>query len=446
RWGLQQDAESGMILAVALNVTDHKRVTRALRHEADHDPLTGAANRVLVMRTLNEWAAGATPAAVAIIDVDGFKLVNDRMGHRVGDAVLRTLVARLRELVPENAVVGRMGGDEFVVLAPVARREGLAQLEAQLSEVSGPITVLDCRVRLSVSIGLTHGGDADPEHLLHQADVAAYVAKRDGGGRVQRYDESLRAEDAHRTRIEQHLTDALAGDGVELRLQPILSLVDRAVVGAEALARLRGPEGLIEAAEFIAIADGVGLMRRVAQRVQALALTALADLPAHVRLFLNMDSEDLLAGDGLQAIVDMAVGRGLSPDRLVIELAESTLMRDIESAVQQMRSVRAQGVAFAIDDFGVGLSSLSTLNRLPIDLLKIDRSFVAAARTDHAARAVLGAVAGIGPALGVDVVLQGVETETDLALAYQLGVTAVQGWQLGSPMSPGELASALGTG
>ncbi|HUG86696.1 MAG TPA: diguanylate cyclase, partial [Euzebya sp.] len=279
-WGMQQDPDTGMVLIVALNITDQRRMTRALRHEADHDSLTGAANRSLVMRTLNDWVAQRTTAAVAIIDLDGFKQVNDRMGHRVGDEVLRTLVARLRELVPDDAVVGRMGGDEFVVLAPLEHQDALARFQAQLAKVSGPITVLDRRVRLSASVGVTVGtGETDPEHLLHQADVAAYVAKRGGRGRVRCYDESLRAEDARRRRIERQLTEALEGDGVEVHLQPIRALADGKVVGAEALARLRGPHGVIEAVEFIDIAEGLGLMRRIAQRVQDLALHALPDMP-----------------------------------------------------------------------------------------------------------------------------------------------------------------------
>ncbi|HUG84197.1 MAG TPA: EAL domain-containing protein, partial [Euzebya sp.] len=211
----------------------------------------------------------------------------------------------------------------------------------------------------------------------------------------------------------------------------------------EALARLRGPHGVIEAVEFIDIAEGLGLMRRIAQRVQDLALHALPDMPGGIRLFLNMDGEDLLGAEGLQGIVDMAISHGVDPERLVLEMNETTLLRDVDTTVLQLRAVRAQGVAIAIDEFGAGLSSLSQVSRLPVDLLKIDRSFVAAARRDDASRAVLAAVAGIGPALGVDVVLEGVETQADLDIARQLEVTAVQGWQLGSPMTPAELTTAL---
>lgn len=442
-WGMQRDPATGLVLVVALNVTDQRRMTRALRHEADHDPLTGVANRSLVMRTLSRWSEADSPVAVAIIDVDGFKLVNDRMGHRMGDGTLRALVRRLREVLTGSAVIGRMGGDEFVVMAPVATPEDLDDLEARLRTVSGPITVLDRPLRLSLSIGITTGSGTDPEQLLHQADMAAYVAKRGGRGRVQRYDQSLQAADAHRDRMERQLTDGLAGDGVGVHLQPIMSLADDTVIGVEALARLQGRDGLIEAIEFVDIADGLGLMRRVSQRVQELAMRGMRSLPDGFRLFLNLDSEDLLGAGGLQAVVDLAVRHDVSPERLVFELSESTLLRDVESAVQQLKAVRAQGVGIAIDDFGVGLSSLSQVSRLPIDLLKVDRSFIAAARQDHAARAVLGAVAGIGPALAVDVVLEGLETEEDLALARRLGVAAVQGHHLGRPMPVAELSERL---
>lgn len=443
-WGLRFDPPTGWVCAVALNVTDERRIARALRHDAAHDPLTGLANRAQVMRRLAGWNKAGRTVAIGIVDVDGFKQINDRLGHRVGDEVLRVLAGRLLAAVGAHGVAGRMGGDEFVVMVPVDHPRTVDDLTAGLAEVSGSLTVLDRTLRLSISAGVTVGRGVGPEQLLHEADLAAYVAKGQGPGRLRRYDDALRRRDARRAVVERRLLDALEDEGVELQLQPIVALADDAVVGVEALARLNGADGLLEAAQFVEVAEGLGVMAAVSQRIRGAALRAARDLPADVALHLNLDSEDLLAVGGLGAIVEMAADRGVPPERLMLELSEVALLRDPELAVRESQAVRARGVRIAIDNFGVGASSLSRISRLPIDVLKVDRSFVAAAREDAGARVVLAAVAGIGPALGVSVVLQGIETEADLAVARELGVTAVQGWLLGVPMSVPTLTDHLG--
>lgn len=457
RWRMRHDVSTEFIYAVGLNVSDERRVRDALRHEARHDGLTGAANRTQVMRTLARWQAQGREVAVAIIDVDGFKSINDRMGHPVGDAVLQALVERLRHAVAPTGVVGRMGGDEFVALVPLrdARVAGQAaaepatvaapveDLSRRLADVSGSVTVLGRRIRLSASIGIAAGEGTDPEQLLQEADAAAYVAKRDGPGRLRFFDEAMRQVEARRREVEAHLVDALDADTVELLLQPIVDVRHGAVVGAEALARLQRSGAAREPDELVDVAERLGLLPAVSLRIRGAAMDAAVSLPDHVAVHLNLGTEDLMGPGGLLAIADLAAQHGVEPEGLVLELTEQTLLRDRDAAVLQLQAVRALGVRIAIDDFGVGASSLSRISTLPVDVLKIDRSFVSDAREDSAARAVLGAVTSLGPALGVDVVLQGIETAADLAVARDLGVTAVQGGLLGMPMSVPSLADHL---
>lgn len=440
-YAIRHEPVSGRVYAVSQDITDHRRAARVLHHAATHDALTDVANRAAALTQLDAWLADGVPVAVAVVDVDGFKLINDRMGHRVGDEVLRALARRIEAAAPEGGVVGRMGGDEFVVLArgtrgdatPAALDALSAGLAERLHAVSGEVTVLGRRVRLSVSVGATAALDGDAEGVLHEADTAASSAKRQGPGRMRSYDADLRRWDSERAAMERRLSRALARGQMTAHLQPVVKVDGGDIRAVEALSRMATPDGVVAAGRFIEAADHLGAWPRISWRTREAAFAAMAQLPGWVRLSVNLDTEDLAGPGSLHRVVEQAAAFGVPAGRLVLELTETMLMRDVAQVTQSLAAVRRLGVMIAVDDFGVGSSSLRSVSELPIDVLKVDAYFVAAARRGHAPREVLRAIAGLGPALGIRTVVEGVEEPADLELATDLGFTHAQGWLVGLP-------------
>ncbi len=415
-------------------------------HRATHDQLTGLPNRTLVLDRLEGALARASrsglPVTVFFVDLDRFKLVNDFLGHQRGDRVLIKVGARLHACVRPTDTVGRLSGDEFVVLC-----EGLDAVEADevaarmAQAIAAPMDINGHDTRVTASIGIARGFEAAiAEHVLGDADVALYLAKERGRARVEHFDQTLRDRMQHRLRIEQALRAALPAGELVLHYQPTIWSPTGAVIGIEALVRWNHPErGLVYPGEFIEVAEETGLIvpigAWVLDKACADAVRWQTEVPglAEVSLAVNLSARQL-ADPGLAATVHEALdASGLQADQLWLELTESTLMDDTSAALATLDALRARGIRLAIDDFGTGYSSLSYLRRFRVDALKIDRSFIDGVAENTEDRAIVRAVLRMAEALGLTAVAEGVETaEQDEALAA-LGCRLCQGFLYARP-------------
>jgi len=424
------------------------------------DPLTGLANRALLQDQLTAAVelAGTGPAgpAVLFVDLDGFKLVNDTLGHAIGDELLGKVADRLRGVVEAPAVVGRFGGDEFLVLLPSVAdvREATEVAERLLACLTQPLEVAEHDVSVSASIGIAwsrHGCElagtaaAATVDLLRRADTAMYRAKGLGRGRYAvfqdaMYDELVRALDR-----EAQLRQALEDDAMTAQFQPVVDLATGRAVGAEALVRWSRDGELVPPAEFIDLAEETGLilslgrqvLRRAFEAAAALRRAGAGPLTMSVNLSVRQLESPTLADD----LTHEMFRAGISPGDIVVELTESALMRDVTAMTERLATLRALGVRIALDDFGTGYSSLARLRWLPLDILKIDRSFVDQVDTDPLSRAMAATVLGLAEALDLDVVAEGVERESQRVALLELGVRVGQGWLFARPMDADALTA-----
>ncbi len=438
-------------------------LARLYRHQARHDVLTALPNRALVLERLTAMLSRAqrhgSHVGVMFIDLDGFKRVNDTHGHQAGDHLLLDVAQRLREAARAHDVVGRLGGDEFVVVAEVATPQDLPGLSARLVEaLDDPFALPDGpAVRIRASVGVASDDGARPAgEVLRLADDAMYTAKAAAGGGVAFADRVPRrsmaptvAEDRALTRM---LHEALDGDRLRLAYQPIVDLDTLAVRRVEVLARMPLPDGsFVPPDRFVAVAEQSDLIDALGQWVLA---TALADLAAlddalgaaappgiAVNLSPRQSHDPHLQGSIARALEAARV----APDRLWLEITESTLAPDDPGLARTLRGLHEMGLHLAIDDFGVGSSTLSRLAQLPVDELKIDRSFISGFVTEQAQRQVVRMIVGLGRDLDLTVVGEGVETDEQVRLLRLTGCHAAQGYRFGRPMWRDDLATHLRT-
>ncbi len=443
-WRLRRDPASGLVFAVVLDVSDERQVAERLHHESRHDSLTGAANRLLVMTTLTGWlreaAAAGHEVGVALVDMDRFKTVNDQHGHRVGDLLLVETARRLQAAAPDGSLVGRMGGDEFIVVVPRLDAADMPDLAARLMAVQGDTGLRGQTVQLRASIGISTGSGA-AEQLLHQADVAAYVAKQAGGGGWAPYDEAVRRDDEAAQLRDRLVIAAAEADRIGVVFRPIRHLATDRLEGLEATAVLDSPGGeSLQGPQVVEAALRLGL-DQVLPDVRRRAVQQIVASGVQVPLHLDLTARDLADPDRLQRLVDAVEDHGLPADRLVLEVREDILLLDVDGAVAQLLAARRRGCRVAIDGFGIGSSSLRQLAVLPLDLLKIDGAFVTEAQRTTNARTIIAGLLSMAPSLGVTVVMDGIDTAADLALARRLGVTLVQGGQVGAALSAADLTA-----
>ena len=436
---------------------DRDAAASAARAMAVQDPLTGLLNRRGLVEALDATLApDAAPAVLCLVDLDGFKGVNDTHGHAAGDALLRAAAGRLRAAARGRDLVARLGGDEFVVLASIggagagcprqvaadlAQRLVMAMTEAFLLEgVAVPV-----RVAASVGVALVPE-DADvPGPLLRRADLALYRAKAEGRGCFRFYEQGMDAPARERALREAELRAAIAGGGLEPHYQPLVDLASGQLLGFEALARWHHPaRGPVAPAEFVPLAEQAGLIWPLTEALLGRACAAAATWPDHLLLSFNVSPVQLRERGRLAALVATALSAsGLPARRLQLELTEGALTADVAAGREVLAELKASGVRLALDDFGTGHSGLRELQALSFDALKLDRSFVrAAAEEDMAARRIVAAVVGLGQSLGLPVVAEGVEEENDAEMLRVLGCDAAQGWLFGRPM-PEAGAAAL---
>jgi diguanylate cyclase (GGDEF)-like protein len=422
-----------------------------LHHQAYHDPLTDLPNRTLFMeRVKQELARRTGTVAVLFIDVDDFKVVNDTLGHAVGDALLVSVAGRLRHCVRPQDVVARLGGDEFAVMLPDVEEPAI-----ELHNVAGrvlrafeaPVNAGSELVAVHLSVGVTHSARSDDAgELIRQADLAMYQAKAKGKGRFEFFDPTMAAAMLRRHDLKEELAKAIEREEILVEYQPIVSLETGRISAAEALVRWQHPiRGLVSPSEFIPLAEETGLIREIGRHVLTQACRQarrwrLADVnETPLRLHVNLSAAQLRDPDLIATVRAALEDSGVPPDRLALEITESQLLGDAATSAARFRELRALGVRISLDDFGTGYSSLSYLHSLPLDSLKIAKPFVDGL-VDHGRDAsFIGVIVDLARKLQLDVIAEGIETPAQLHALRELGVELGQGYLLGhpAPAAPG---------
>ncbi|HXF99048.1 MAG TPA: EAL domain-containing protein [Gaiellaceae bacterium] len=462
RWVWVQDqarvvAEGGesFLQGYLLDVTARREAEEQLRHQALHDPLTGLANRALFVDRLEHalvvGRAHGREAGVLFVDLDDFKRVNDTVGHHVGDAVLCAVGARLVESLPASSTVARVGGDEFAVLvedddAPAAAVDAA---ERVVEALKAPVQVEGREVFVTASVGIAAGAEVD--ELLRSADVAMYRAKSGGKAQYIVYGEAMDEELADRFQLVSDLRRARFDRELAVLYQPIVDLGKGTFVGAEALVRWRHPtRGLLSPAEFIALAEETGAIVEIGRRVLEDACRQVAAwrraAPGE-RPFVSVNvSVRQLWGGGFEAAVAEALERyALEPEALMLEVTESVLARRREEVADTLAALARRGVRIALDDFGTGYSSLSQLQDLPVDVVKIDRSFIRALAREPSRIAFVRAIVDLAAALDLALVAEGIEGLAEASLLRGLGCALGQGFYFSEPI-PGPRLLELAAG
>ena len=437
------------------DVSERKALERQLTHQAFHDPLTGLANRALfrdrVAHALRLRSRTHAPLGVLFLDLDGFKAINDSLGHHVGDALLRAVSRRLSNVVRAGDTVARLGGDEFAVLledldgAHVAQQVATRFLEEL--HTSFPLDGHDVFVGASIGLAIA-GAEDDADEVLRNADLAMYRAKANGKNRCEVFEPDMHAAAIARLAIEGDLRHAVARDELRLHYQPIVDLRDGSIVGVEALLRWQHPtRGLVPPLDFISVAEESGLIVPVGRWVLTEACRQVArwqrETGTSLRLSVNISARQLQAPRLAEHVAKTLRTTGIPPSDLVLEITESMLVDDAERTIAKLHLLREIGVRLAIDDFGTGYSSLNYLRRLPVDVLKIDRSFVQGIGTEAELTALTGAIVGIGRDLGLETVAEGIEEAGQLEALRAMGCAYGQGYLYAPPMPPAEVAEIV---
>ena len=429
--------------------------TGELRHQALHDALTGLPNRALIMDRIEQLLARSrrqgTSYAALYVDLDEFKNVNDTLGHGVGDRLLQAVSARLQSTLRDADTIGRMGGDEFVVLIDGAMVSTAPQLVAdRLLKVMRQPFALDGATMplvINTSIGIAIGDRSSPGELLRDADVALYQAKAAGKNRYKIFDLKMSTEIQQRLEAECDLRFAMSDQQFRLVYQPIYNLDDLTIVGVEALLRWQHPtRGLIQPDDFIPVLEQTGQIREVGRWVISQACAQMAawhNRGDTLDVSVNLSSRQLDDDAIVEYISDALKTSGLKPSSLIVEIPETALMPHAEATARRLRAVKALGVGIAVDNFGTGYSSLAYLRQFPVDCLKIDRSFTSAITSSPESRALVGTLVQLGKDLGLKTLAEGVETTGQMDLFRGEHVNEVQGFLFARPLEADVLEAQL---
>ncbi len=452
---LDEKGRVAHLVSVASDITERRLFEEHLKHLAHHDPLTGLPNRTMFLERLNQslFLAGREGHQVAVmfLDLDRFKVINDTLGHQQGDLLLRAVADRLRGAVRGSDTVARLGGDEFTVLLGGGTSPGEAALVARklIAELARPFQVAGRNLLVTGSVGIAmYPMDAGgAEEMLKSADVAMYHAKEEGRNNYQFYAAALNTDVSVRLEMEEAMRRGLEREEFILHYQPQVEVETGRVTGLEALVRWRHPNlGLLTPDRFIPLAEETGLILPLGELVlraaclQGSAWRA-AGLPA-LRLAVNLSARQFHQDDLPERVGAVLEETGFDPDTLGVELTENILQQNAPIAVRTLEKLRELGVHLAIDDFGTGYSSLGRLKRLPVEELKIDRSFVRKIAGDPAEAAVAAAVTAVGRSLNLNIVAEGVETAEQLAFLRTHGCQRFQGYLFSRPV-PGEAVEGL---
>jgi diguanylate cyclase (GGDEF)-like protein len=437
------------------------RITRELlaseaqaRHNAMHDAMSGLPNRVHYMQRLRHDLAACIAGDlrgdvfVAYIDLDGFKVVNDTLGHHVGDELVRQVALRLRQTLPHGDFIARFGGDEFVVLRRAEGGRAMAdQLGTQvMALLREPFVISGNTIDVTCSCGISWGPaqSEDPGELLRRADIALYRAKQRGRSRYRRFTRDMDASVKLRLELEMELRRAIARNELSVAYQPIVAVGNAEIVGVEALLRWQHTErGAIRPDLFVPIAEQGGLMIPLGNWMLRAVFNECRNWPA-CDISVNLSPIQIMAGEFLATIATIVSETGIDPTRVVLEITEGVMLDRSEHVLRVLRELDRMGFRIALDDFGIGYSSLSYLRLFQFERIKIDRSFVSNIESDDDANAILCTIASLGHSLRMKVVAEGVETETQRRLVQAAGCEMVQGYLFWKPMPAEDLLALLG--
>jgi diguanylate cyclase (GGDEF)-like protein/PAS domain S-box-containing protein len=425
------------------DVTERERTEAELTHQAMHDPVTGLPNRTLFLdrvgMALARTRRSGGEVAVLFMDLDRFKLINDSLGHEAGDRLLQTTAARLDHALRESDSVGRLGGDEFAVLCEVKHSDEAVMIAERIANaVAEPVDLDTEQMVVSASIGIAlSDGSSSPADMLENADAAMYRAKERGKARVEMYDESMRANTLRRLQVESALRTAIDREQLVVFFQAEVGLADGEITGAEALVRWRDPaRGLVSPGEFIPVAEETGLIVPLGAWVLREACREAARLRAdgrRIKVAVNLSTRQLAHPGLVRLVADTLEETGVDPSGLCLEITETVLMQDADRAVVLLEELKGLGITLSLDDFGTGYSSLSYLQRFPVDVVKVDRSFVDGLVDRPGDASIVAAVRDVTRSLGLGVVAEGIETPEQLQRLQALGYEKGQGYLFARP-------------
>jgi diguanylate cyclase (GGDEF)-like protein len=445
----RQPMEGGGWLSIMEDITERRRAEAEIVHLARHDVLTGLANRAQFNEKLEEAGKrlrrGGAAITVMMIDLDRFKAVNDTLGHAAGDALLVEVGRRLQSNIRETDLLARLGGDEFAIIQEggQSQHEGAIALAVRIIRaISEPFDLGGVEASVGTSIGIAmapeHGND--PEALLKHADLALYNAKDNGRNDFRIYDPTMLETATTQQSAESELRDAIALEQFEMHYQPVVNIDTLQICGVEALVRWRHPtKGLIAPDQFIPLAESTGLISPIGEWILQRACTDAAAWPAHVRLAVNISAVQFKKGNLFDVILCALVESGLAPERLELEITETSLLDNQEAHLATIRQLKNLGISMALDDFGTGYSSVTYLTNFPFDKIKIDRTFTrdVLRRRDYAA--VVSSVLALAHGLGTITTVEGIETTQQLEYMRHAGVDLAQGYLFSRPVPVSEL-------
>ena len=429
-----------------------ERTQATIAHLAHHDALTGLGNRLQFHKqlgdALTQRARHGGDLAVLFIDLDGFKAINDTLGHATGDAVLKHLASRLRNSLRETDKIGRLGGDEFAVIqfCNEQPREAAALAARLIDVVKTPFSIDDHRLVLGASIGIAiaDGEYRDAERLLRAADLAMYRAKADGRGQFRFFDPEFDRQAQERRELELALRSAVEDDTLQIHYQPLVNLETGRVCGFEALSRWEDPQrGFVPPTTFIALAEEIGLIEVIGERILKRACTEAVSWPEHIRVAVNLSPAQFQSGNLVALVQDALAESGLPPGRLELEITESIFLRGSEANLALLSRLGAMGVRISMDDFGTGYSSLSYLRSFAFDKIKIDKSFIRDLPASESSVAIVRAVCELARSFGASTTAEGVETDSQLTQIREEGCTEVQGYMFSRPLPAREIPALL---
>lgn len=449
---------TGSFVAYVQDISELKKSQIELEHRLLHDPLTGLPNRDLFADRLRVALARLSRhrsmVAVMFLDMDGFKTINDSLGYEAGDRVLQASAARLLEALRPGDTAARFGGDEFTILCEEVDhvRDVVSIAQRIQTSLTRPLSLDGREIFVSPSIGIavTTNSKESPQSLIRDADTAMYHAKEGGTGRYQLFEQLFHHRAKQRLDTYSALHRAVEQDQLELWFQPQIRLDTGQIYGVEALVRWRHPDrGLLSPQQFIELAEETGLISAVGEWVLrescSQAVSWAHEFPDRPRLMtaVNLSARQLARSNLPELIEDVLVSSGADPSRLLLEITESALIGDAETAALSMDRLRSLGVALGIDDFGTGFASLTYLKKLPVDVLKVHGSFVQGLEHNHGDRAIVRAVVDLGENLRLKVVAEGVETGRQLSRLRAIGFNLAQGFYFARPQPAGDISRLL---
>jgi diguanylate cyclase (GGDEF)-like protein len=417
-------------------------------HEnAFNDHVTGLANRRELMRLLGDATSAERPSKLLLLDLDFFKKVNDLYGHVVGDEVLRQVAHIVCEIATADSCCARLGGDEFAILIPDRADELVTDCVANIIEaIAQPMVLGTATAHVSASIGISrveHGMHA--EDCLRRSDIAMYSAKREGRNRHVWFDERMELELLARTRLEDEIRSAITAGEFIPYYQPQIDLGSGQLIGFEVLARWNSPaKGLLEPSEFMDVAEGSGLIGELSLSVMRQALREARSWPSHLKMAVNISPVQFRDSQLAERILKLLTETNFPPSRLEVEITESTFLEDRDTALTIVESLKNVGITISLDDFGTGYASLSQLQSLPFDRIKIDKSFVSSLLADAQSDAIVSTILALGRALKLPITAEGIEDDGTRDRLKGLGCSDGQGWLFGKAVSGDVIRASLG--